>query len=294
MRRRLPSVAAVTMVRDEGPMLAKWVEHYGAQLGLDNLVVIDDNSADGSTDGLACEVIRIPPIEGHFEKERMRIVSDAARRLLRRRTAVAFADADEFIVPDPDRYDGLRDFVAARRDRAAVGEMTLNVVHDVAAEPALDLARPVLQQRTKAVFVPLMCKPAVKLSKAPWAASSHGIVGETYQVDPDLYMFHLKFADRDLLAEAASKRRRMVELDGRAAASSWQFSGDEMVDLLMRVNQACPPADQLTVFEPPLEQLAGIPKTFDNGVTRATGQRQVEVMESARIRLIPARFSATV
>lgn len=294
MRRRAPSVAAVTMVRDEGPMLAKWVDHYGAQLGLDNLLVIDDSSVDGSTDGLACEVLRIPPIDGHFEKERMRIVSDAAKRLLRRRTAVAFADADEFIVPDPERYDGLRDFVAARRDRAAVGEMTLNVVHDVAAEPPLDLGRPVLQQRTKAVFVPLMCKPAVKLSKAPWAASSHGIAGETYQVDPDLYMFHLKFADRDLLADAASKRRRMVELDGRAAASSWQFSGDEMVDLLMRVNRACPPAAELAVFEPPLGQLAGIPRTFDNGVTRATGKRQVEVMESSRIQLIPSRFASSV
>jgi hypothetical protein len=294
MRRRLPSVAAVTMVRDEGPMLAKWVDYYGAQLGLDNLLVIDDNSVDGSTEGLACEVLRIPPIAGHFEKERMRIVSAAARRLLRRRTAVAFADADEFIVPDPDRYDGLRDFVAARRDRDAVGEMGLNVVHDVATEPPLDLARPVLQQRTRVVFVPLMCKPAVKTSKAPWAASSHGIKGVTFQVDPDLYMFHLKFADRGLLADAASKRRTMVELDGRAAASSWQFTGDEMVDLLTRVNQAAPPADQLSVFEPQPDQLAGIPKTFDNGVTRATGQRQVEVMESARVQLIPPRFADLV
>jgi hypothetical protein len=294
MRGRLPHVAAITMVRDEGPMLRKWVDHYGAQLGLDHLVVVDDNSVDGSTDDLPCRVVRIPPIVGHFERERIRTVSDLARKLLRRHAAVVFADADEFIVADPDRYDGLRDLVAVRRDREAVGEMALNVVHDLATEGALDLARPVLQQRRHAIFVPLMCKPAVKLTKAPWAAASHGLRGATFQVDPDLYMFHLKFADRELLADAAGKRRAMVEHDGRAAASSWQFTGDEMVDLLIRVNQRFQQAADVPVFEPPLAELAAIPKTFDNGVTRATGPRQVEVMESGRVQLIPERFASLV
>ena len=48
----LPTMAAITMARDEGPMLRRWVDHYGRELGADNLVVIDDNTSDGSTDGL--------------------------------------------------------------------------------------------------------------------------------------------------------------------------------------------------------------------------------------------------
>jgi hypothetical protein len=282
------------MVRDEGPMLRKWIDHYGRQLGLDNLLVIDDNSVDGPTDGLPCRVLRIPPIEGHFEKQRMRIVSEAATRLRRFRTAVVFADADEFIVADPQRYDGLRDLVAARKDRDAVGVVALNVVHTLAEEGPLDLARPVLGQRSRAVFVPLMCKPSVKLTRQPWAAASHGLAGATYQVDPELVMFHLKFADRDLLADAASKRRAMVEHDQRAAASSWQFTGDEMVDLLVRVNGAVRPLAETPVFAPDAERLAAIPKTFENGVTRATGARQVDVMEQAELTAIPARFAGLV
>ena len=110
--RRAVRVAAVTMVRNEGAMLRAWIDHYGRQVGLDHLLVIDDNSDDGSTDGLDCEVRRIEPIEGHFENSRMQIVSDAARKLLRKHDAVIFADADEFILADPDRYDGLTDIVA--------------------------------------------------------------------------------------------------------------------------------------------------------------------------------------
>lgn len=294
MSRGLPRVAAVTMVRDEGPMLRKWVDYYGGQLGPENLVVIDDNSVDGSTDDLPCKVVRIPPITGHFERERMRIVSDTARRLLRFRAAVVFADADEFVVPDPARYDGLRDFAAVRKGINAAGVMALNVVQDLAHEPALDLSRPALGQRSRAVFVPLMCKPAVKFVKAPWAASSHGLAGAPFAVDPELYMFHLKFADRDLLADAAAKRHQMVAQDGRAAASSWQFDGDEMVDLLRRVNGAFRPAGQTPVFAPDPARLAEIPKTFDNGVTRATGARQVEVMEQADVCLIPSGFAEIV
>ncbi len=52
---------AITMVRDERDMLPRWIRHYGNHVGLDHLIVIDDNSQDGSTDGLLCTVHRLPP-----------------------------------------------------------------------------------------------------------------------------------------------------------------------------------------------------------------------------------------
>lgn len=288
-----PQVAAVTMVRDEGDMLRKWVDHYGGQLGHDHLVVVDDGSQDGSTTGLPCRVERIDPIAGHFEVARMRILSDLAAELLDTHAAVVFADADEFVVPDPDRYDGLRDFVAARAGLAAVGVMGLNVVHHTATEPPLDFGRPFLGQRRLAVFVPLLCKPSVKMTTAPWAASSHGIAGASYGIDPDLYMFHFKFADRGHLQATADRRRAMVEHDGRAGASSWQFSGEEMVDLLDRINHDAGDVAGLREFRPP-KDLAGIVRTFDNGVTRATGARQVAAMSRRQLWVIPERFADIV
>ncbi len=276
-------------------MLRKWVDHYAGQVGIENLLVLDDNSDDGSTAGLDCEVVAIEPIVGHFEQARMRLVSAQAERLLTGRHAVVFADADEFVVADPTKYANLSELVAQRRGIAASGVVALNVVHHLATEAPLDLTRPLLEQRRLAKFVPLLCKPSMKQVRNPWAAASHGIAGATYAVDPDLFMFHFKFADRDLLQATADHRRSMVEMDGRAAETSWQFNGDEMVDLLDRMNQSAP-ADLAHVaeFEPSPARLAKVVQSFENGVTRATGQRQVVAMEKRPFWRVPERFVGTL
>ena len=289
--RRPPRIGAITMVRNEGPMLHKWVDHYGAQLGVDDLVVLDDNSDDGSTSGLDCRVVGIKPMTGHFELTRMKLVSRVAADLLKRCDAVVFADADEFILADPAKYDSLRDFVAARPGVDAVGVLGLNVIHHLSVEGPLDYSRPFLGQRYLAKFIPLLCKPSVKWVMNPWAAASHGIRDTTFAVDPELYMFHMKFADRDHLKTVADHRRAMVEMDGRAETSSWKFSGDDMVALLDEINADLPrDIADLRVFQPGNVELAGIPVTFDTGVTRATGRRQVPAMRARPVVRIPDRF----
>lgn len=296
VRGELPSVAAVTMVRDEGRMLPKWVDHYGAQLGVDNLVVVDDNSVDGSTEGLPCTVLRLPPAyKKDFEPTRMAVLSGLAATLLEVHDAVIFSDADEFIVADPDRHESLRHFVAARRDRGAVGVLGLNVIHHLAAEGPLAFDRPFLEQRRLAKFVPLMCKPALKTVPAAWAAASHGIRTD-FAIDPELYMFHFKFADREHLRAAAEHRRAMVELDGRAASTSWSQGGDAMVDLLESMNAelGADPASQDEFRPPPRRRLAEIVEQTPQGVVRATGVRQMLAMERRPALRIPERFRSTV
>ena len=131
---------------------------------------------------------------------------------------VMFCDTDEFIVPDPAKYAGLRAYVEARtrRPRRRRRRWASTCVHHVDAEPPLDLTQPLLGQRRLAKFLPLMCKPAIKWVPAHWSAGTHG-VRTPYAVDPDLWMFHMKFGDRDHLQEAADHRLRMVEADGRSA-----------------------------------------------------------------------------
>ena len=76
-------VAALTFCRDEGRMLPLWISYYGSQLGVDNLYVVDDNSEDGSTDDLPCDVLHIPPIRGgKFNSTRMAMVGNLGRSLL--------------------------------------------------------------------------------------------------------------------------------------------------------------------------------------------------------------------
>jgi hypothetical protein len=128
-------------------------------------------------------------------------------------------------------HANLVEFADSRRGREAVGVVALNVLHNTAAEPPLDLQKPILGQRTLAKFIPVMCKPSLSFSGARWVAASHGIRA-SYQVDPELFMFHLKYADRDLLHDAAEHRRRMVELDGRSGVTSWRRGGEELVGWL--------------------------------------------------------------
>lgn len=287
------ALAALTMVRDEAEMLPRWLDHYGAQCGVENLFVLDDNSSDGSTDDLPCSVLRLPDLAGrHFEKTRMTLVSGIAAGLLAAYDAVLFADADEFLVADPAKYAGLTDLLAARPERRALGAMNLNVVHDVASEPPLDPRAPVLGQRRLAKFVPLMCKPAVKRTSAPWVAASHGLE-EPFEIDPDLYLFHLKFADRDLLRAAGDRRKVLADAEGRAAATSWQFHGDELVDLLAEIT-AEGAASRAKPFTPPRRKLGRIVQQMDNGSFRATGARQVPAMRKQPLVAVPERFFGLV
>ena len=288
-----PTVAAITMVRDEQAMLPRWIAHYAAQCGgPQHLLVIDDNSTDGSTDDLACPVIRIPPLtKNHFEPSRLSLLSKFAAGLLEAYDAVLFADADEFLVADPAKYASLVDLVADRPDVPVLGAMGMNLVHHLGNEDALDPARPLLAQRRLAKFIPLMCKPAIKRVPAAWTAASHGVKGTPYRIDPDLYMFHAKFSDRDSLRAAADHRRQMVEMDGRAHRTNWKFGGDAMVELLDTIAGEVP--EQLKEFVPPKKLLAGIVKQ-EGQTYRARGDRQVPAMRKRPFTLVPERFHGIV
>ena len=283
----LPSLAIITMARDEGQMVKRWVDYYTPHVGVEHLIIIDDNSSDGSTDDLDCPVLRIPYLRKRgFEPSRMGLLAGISAGLLEAYDAVMFADADEFVVPEPTRYPTLRHFVADRPGRDAIGVLGFNVVHDP-AEPALLADQPILGQRQLAKFVPLMCKPSLKWQPAAWAHASHGIECP-YEIDKDLYMFHMKFADRDHLADVAAKRHHLNATEGRAKKTSWERSGDEMVGVLDEITAGL---DASTVPEFEAKGL-GLKKivVHRGSMWRATGDAQVPAMRKLPFVRIPDRF----
>ncbi|CAN5324071.1 hypothetical protein BH09ACT12_BH09ACT12_18440 [soil metagenome] len=284
----LPAVAVITMARDEGTMLRRWVDHHAGHVGAENLVVIDDHSQDGSTDDLPCPVIKIPFLRKRgFEQSRMGLLAGISAGLLEAYDAVLFCAAEEFVVPDPDRHESLRHFVAARPGHTALGVLGLNVVHDLAREAPLRDDAPILSQRRFAKFVPLMCKPALKWVPAEWAHASHGIVCP-FTVDPDLFMFHMKFADRDHLAASAARRNESHTTEGRAANTSWVRPADEMVALLDEIVADFEP-DDVDPFRPRKERLGRIVQQR-GPMWRATGLGQVAAMQQRPLVRIPKRF----
>ena len=164
-RESCPSLGVITMARDEGPMLRRWVEHYAAQVGAEHVLVVDDNSSDGSTDDLPCPVLRIPHLRKRgFEPSRMGLLAGLSAGLLEAYDAILFCRRRRVRGRRSGRATSpCAHFVAARAGpRGGRASSGLNVIHDTPREPALDLDRPLLDQRTLAKFMPLMCKPALK------------------------------------------------------------------------------------------------------------------------------------
>lgn len=279
----------MTMVRDEGPMLERWVRHYAAQVGAENLLVLDDGSTDGSTDDLPCTVHRLPPMPGgrDYEATRMELVSGLARGLLAVYDVVVLVDGDEFLLPDPDRYDGLLDLLADRGDREVLAPVALNVVHHLDAEGELDPGEPVLGQRRFAKFVPLMCKPAVKRVPAPWRFATHGIMAP-FAVDPALFLVHLKFFDRDWLQRVSDRRHAMVQSDGRASRSSWSVDGPAMAELLHGFTAGTDPA-AVAEFDARAVDLTAVVQR-DGEAHRTARPGQLRAMETLPLVRVPDRL----
>ncbi len=288
--RSRPTVAVITMARDEGPLMRRWVDHYARHVGLANLVVLDDNSVDGSTDGLGCTVHRLPPLKGGdaFEPTRMRLVNGIADGLLAAYDYVVFVDVDEFLITDPTKYETIPDLIDARGRPKVLGVVGLNVVHLPHVEPdPLDLERPLLRQRGFAKLTPLMCKPSIKRVKAGWAVASHGIYAP-YVIEPELFMIHLKFADRARLAEVSALRNAVSRADGRAEDASWGRAADQMLAIF---DEAVAGADPATMpeFDPYAAGLEDL-VIFLNGRHRTPKQGQLAALRNQPLVRLPERI----
>ena len=287
-----PRVLVMTMARDEAEMMPRWVRHYAHHVGLENLLVLDDNSSDGSTDDLGCSVHRLPPFPGRgYEGARMQLMSGLAAGFLALYDFVVFVDVDEFLVPDPTRHADLRSFLSTRRDRDVLAPMALNVVHVPEVEGPLRPHEPVLGQRRYAKFAPLMCKPSIKQVPADWKWASHGIEAP-FAVDPELYMIHLKFADREALRRVAAHRKALVDADGRAKRSSWSQEAEEIVAALDRAVAGADVAE-VPEFDPGEIDAASIVQPRD-GWHRAVGAGQVQALERMPLRRVPGSLLGTI
>jgi hypothetical protein len=290
----LPTLAVVTMVLNEAVMLPRWLAHYARETGgPDNLFVVDNETSDGSTDDLPCSVIRLPRhTRRGFETSRISIVSNLAAALLESYDAVAFTDADEFLVAEPERYPTLRHLLAARPDTTVLAAQGLNVLHHTRTEPPLDPARPILGQRRLVKFIPAMCKPSLKREPVPWAKGSHGM-RTSYVIDPELFLFHMRFADIGLLEETAAHRQLLVRDEGRPVNSNWRMGADTLGSLLELITADVEAVEDAPEYRPRAQLLAKVPQDVGGGVTRS-GRGQVPAMRKRPLERIPKRFEGIV
>jgi len=282
------------MARDEQLMLPRWVDHYAKQVGVRNLLVLDDNTTDGSTTDLPCTAYRLPPgpWKKGFGKARERIVNGFARGLLACTDVVIFCDVDELIVPDPAKYSGLIDYLAAHVDDI-VAPLALEVLHNDRLEGPLDSGRPLLQQRRFVKYAPAMCKPLVKRVPTAWEFAFHGI-RQPFEIDPDLWLLHLKYADVTTLAEVAEHRRRWHQAEGRGHPQSfWPMGAEELTKRLRSWTESADATGSAPVFDPAEVDTQKLVRQEEKGYYRAAGG-QISALDENPLREVPERLRSLI
>lgn len=237
-------VAVMTMARNEASMLPRWLTYYGAQVGAPNLFVLDDMSSDGSVVDIDATVVHLPvratarrsdageasEADGGAAFRKTVASNKFAAALLEFYDVVIFVDADEFIIPDPRRYSGLRDFLERNPDKV-VAPLGLNLTHVPDLEEPLREDGLLLAQRRHVKVASLMSKPAIKRVAARWTGGTHGIARE-YHVRQDILLLHAKFADLASLRRTHEQRHMEFLATGAGGRSTWSMPADQLEELM--------------------------------------------------------------
>lgn len=137
------------------------------------------------------------------------MINDIQHDLLKYYDLVCFTDMDEFLIPDPDKYKSLDEYLDTVKD--PVVRCTGYNVMQTAKEKQLDLTKPILAQR-KYWSPDELYNKYVILTKPQVYTSNHTIQNPT-EPDPDLVMFHLRDADLDSARERLQSLGRELNED---------------------------------------------------------------------------------
>ena len=207
-------LAVVTMAFNEADMLPIWSRYYASQVGAENCYVLDHGSDDGSTTGLACNVLRLPN-SPFVEAERSASVSDFCSSLFFYYDHVLFTDTDEMVVADPNVAKSLAEYAGDTDLPPYVSCFGMDLIHVEEEEPLLDVDQPILAQRSWVRPLHALCKPTFVSERMDWRAGFHS--HNLPLVLRDLYLFHLAYMDVHLIYKRQVKRNLSPPVGGGGA-----------------------------------------------------------------------------
>jgi hypothetical protein len=197
---------ALTITLREPIFLPKWCAYYSQWFAL----YILDQSSDGWAETWANEYdaeyehFPILPSHGHGMvgdnrwQHNINKINRIREFYLDARCPVLFADTDEYLLPDPNTYAHLGEYVE-RMERDFVYSIGFEIPRH-ASEPEIDWDLPALHQRAWWVRNELYGKPHICRTYAELSLGGHYLHGRKYQkgdgsIDRELYTFHLRPID---------------------------------------------------------------------------------------------------
>jgi len=187
------STAVITFTYNESVNLPIWLRYYGANFGENNLYVVDRGSDDHSLDHIGEANLLKVPRKKFDEFEKTNFMAMFHRSLLNFYDTVIITDCDEILVPDPEKFSNLREYVEGS-DFDYVSSIGLDVLHILSEEHPIDFARPLLSQRQYGRFHSPCCKILVSRVPVEWLPGFHS-ANRPPKFDGILYLFHTKAMD---------------------------------------------------------------------------------------------------
>ena len=214
-RTRVREVAALTMVYRSPVILRKWVAHYGELLGRQNLYIISHGACDehaGIVEG--CNYMVVPrDFSEEVARLKAMLLTRISTALLGIYQGVVVGDVDEMIVLDPAAGGGLRSYVLDLPEDAVVAPIGFHIVPEDAyfqSGRRATIEAPMLRQVNRVVFDAEFCKPGVLRRPVAFSLGQHGLMGDRFDVDPNLALFHLKFLALNEVADYEALAREVV------------------------------------------------------------------------------------
>lgn len=210
---------AMTHVRHEHFFLEKWIAHYGAIVGRENLfVVIDGDDWEPQVDltGIRTEVLLDAPRERAENDSFMaRKMSSRANDMLRERCRyVMRMDVDEYVVVDPATGQDWESALSEVDEAGYLFATGVDVIQAPSETAPLDPGRTILAQRRHGYVTPPYSKPFVISRPANWANGGHRLLNLPVRMSGRFILFHLALAD------AATAEARILARGGRAQTRS--------------------------------------------------------------------------
>ncbi len=201
------NVAIFTQVYNESVMLKIWENYYSKIVAARHLYVLDHGSTINLRDIVSSDVNVLSLPRGETDHRHIaHFCNQFHRFLLSHYRWVIHIDVDEILI----HKNGFDIFIAQlghnSEEQIIKAADAYNIVHDVSSETDIDLEQKITLQRTHIVPEFAERKPVIASVPTTWGMGFHSVLeNELLVEDENLWVMHLPFMDRGLIAAKTSK-----------------------------------------------------------------------------------------
>lgn len=192
--------AIFTNVKNEKDYLPIWLKHYSKYVPYQDIYIYDDNTTDGSTDNLPCNVIKLPHYPYDYDTLYItKIVNDVQKELLQKYEYIMYVQADGIIFHT--KYDNLCDYIKWLKQNN-IGNIRTNGFHVVqninVGQKQYNPNKTILSQRSYWLPDVMRCVPAISNYYLNYKLAFHDAPNMNNGVDSELIYFHLHVFDYNI------------------------------------------------------------------------------------------------